>query len=472
MIWDRNTLCKILNINLQHSTYSKFNNVLTHSKYVSKGDIFIALKGSNNDGHDFIHEALSKGAYLVLFSDTTKAHDLNANICFRLDNLEEHILKLAKYKRQRSKAKFIGITGSAGKTTTKDLLFNVLSKNFKLFKSYQSFNWQYYVISCLASIPDDIEFAIFEFGMCNKGEILESTKLFKLDIVVINNVFPAHIGYFNSVEEIAHAKSEILQNINPKESTAIINFDNYKEVFSYYIKSLRISNVIVFGKEKESQIELEYYSSFLDNHEFKSKFIYRIKEKKYTIIRNNIHKSVGENFRSVLGVILALGLDVEEYIEKFVQFDPQLGRGKVISVQSNKNKNENLYLYCDYYNSNPVALQKSLISLGNMPQKYKISIIGDMLELGENSIQFHLEIIKFIKKANIQTLILVGEEVKCIFAATQNIKELKSYLFENVEELIPKLDELLPPGSMTLIKGSRKTGLEKILMNWNIKHDI
>ncbi|MBF8246853.1 MAG: UDP-N-acetylmuramoyl-tripeptide--D-alanyl-D-alanine ligase [Rickettsia sp.] len=470
MIWSKDYLSRLLSLNLTQINCNQFNNVRVNSKYVEEGDIFITLQGTESDGHDFIDDAISRGARLVLYSKDIDKKFLNPAICIKSDNLKNKLIKLAKDKRSRSKAKFIAITGSAGKTTSKEILHHILSKNFKTFKSPKSFNYGVHIISALASIPDDIEYAIFEFGMNKKGEILKSTEIFQIDIIIINNVFPVHIEFFQSIEEIAEAKSEILQRLDSSKSISIINFDMYKEIFLKHIRKLKLQNIIIIGKDKYSQIELEKYHVISTVNELKVQLIYSVQNTRYSFVRSYIDKSLGENFRSVLGVILALNLDINESIKEFSNFTPQLGRGKILSILNNQGKN--LYLYCDYFNSNPIAVQKSLMSLANMPQNDKIAIIGDMLELGKDSKKFHSDIVPFIKNAKIKKLILVGKEVKIIFEQVKDMQEFQTFIFPDVEALMPKLDKLLIPESITLIKASRKIGLEKILKNWNIKDVI
>ena len=210
MIWTSKQISQALDI--KFSSKNNFGILQFNSKDVTEGDIFIALKGGARDGHDFVLDAINRGAGLAIVSQDVK--DVPESKVIKVENTFEALQDLAEYKRQNSKAHFIGITGSVGKTSTKEILGLVLESFGKTFISRNNFNNQIGVPINLASVSDDDEFVVIEMGMRAAGEISHLTKQVTPDIAVITSVAEGHLEFFDSVEKIADAKSEIFEYTN------------------------------------------------------------------------------------------------------------------------------------------------------------------------------------------------------------------------------------------------------------------
>ena len=496
MIWNSKTLSAALGITISNSI--NCNEVQFNSKDVKKGDLFIALQG-NRDGHDYVLDAIDKGAATVIVSKQVEITDKDKIIL--VDDCFEVLQKMALYKRENSKAKFIAITGSVGKTSTKealktlltetndkslDLLYNEANKEeFKgnterrtaaytlvredmstgltyklpleasyirslIFASRGNFNNHLGLLINLASMPDDTEYAIFEFGMNHKGEIRELVQILKPNIAMITNISEAHLEFFNSLEEIAEAKCEIFENFS-KNDIAIINADTncYNKILSI-LENLSITNIHSFGRSSKASAELILYEKLEDQVHLK----YKINNKTLDVTIPFVPGHFAENYTGVLLIIDILGKDLEIAANHLANISPTKGRGEIINIQ-------NCRVICDYYNASPASMKAALEYLKQVPAENKTAIIGDMLELGGDSKRLHEELVPYILDAGGSKVYLVGANTKYIYDLLPS-KIAKKY-FKNVDELITHITDLFEGNELILIKGSRGVKLDKIV---------
>lgn len=445
MIWNSKTLSAVLGITISNSI--NCNEVQFNSKDVKKGDLFIALQG-NRDGHDYVLDAIDKGAAAVIISKRVEINDKDKIIL--VDDCFEALQKMALYKRENSKAKFIAITGSVGKTSTKEALKVLLQHDFLVFASRGNFNNKLGMLINLASMADDTEYTIFELGMNHKGEIRELVQILKPNIAMITNISEAHLAFFNSLEEIAEAKCEIFANFS-KNDIAVINADTncYNKILSI-LKNLSITDIHSFGRSSKTSAELILYENLGEQVYLK----YKINNKVLDVTIPFIPRHFTENYTGVLLIIDILGKDIEIAANHLANISPTKGRGEIINVQ-------NCRVICDYYNASPQSMKAALEYLKQVPAENKTAIIGDMLELGENSKRLHEKLVQYILDAACSKVYLVGVNTKYIDDLLPS-KIAKKY-FKNVDELITHITDLFEGNELILIKGSRGVKLDKIV---------
>ncbi|HJD54960.1 MAG TPA: UDP-N-acetylmuramoyl-tripeptide--D-alanyl-D-alanine ligase [Rickettsia endosymbiont of Proechinophthirus fluctus] len=445
MIWNSKTLSAVLGITISNSI--NCNEVQFNSKDVKKGNLFIALQG-NRDGHDYVLDAIDKGAAAVIISKRVEINDKDKIIL--VDDCFEALQKMALYKRENSKAQFIAITGSVGKTSTKEALKVLLQHDFLVFASRDNFNNKLGMLINLASMADDTEYAIFELGMNHKGEIRELVQILKPNIAMITNISEAHLEFFNSLEEIAEAKCEIFANFS-KNDIAVINADTncYNKILSI-LKNLSITDIHSFGRSAKTSAELILYENLGEQVYLK----YKINNKVLDVTIPFIPRHFTENYTGVLLIIDILGQDIEIAANHLANISPTKGRGEIINIQ-------NCRVICDYYNASPQSMKAALEYLKQVPAENKTAIIGDMLELGDNSKRLHEKLVQYILDAACSKVYLVGINTKYIDDLLPS-KIAKKY-FKNVDELITHITGLFEGNELILIKGSRGVKLDKIV---------
>lgn len=443
MIWNSKTLSDALRVSVPQSITA--NEIQFNSKDVKKGDLFIALQG-NKDGHNYVQDAIHQGASAVIVSKQVDISDQSKIIL--VDDCLKSLEQLALYKRKNSNAKFIAITGSVGKTSTKEALKTLLEHDALTFASRGNFNNHLGLLINLASMPDDTEFAIFELGMNHKNEIRELVKILKPNIAMITNISEAHLEFFDSLEDIAEAKCEIFESFN-KNDIAVINSDSncYDKIIST-LKKLSIENIHNFGKSSLAKLIL---------YEFSEEQVH-LKYKIYdTIIETTvplIPKHFAENYAGILLIIFLLNQALNKASSYLVDIRLTKGRGEIIGIGNSR-------IICDYYNASPASMKAALEYLEQMPSKNKTAIIGEMLDLGQNSERLHKELVPYILDSGCSRVFLVGTNTKYVYDLLPT-KIAKAY-FENVNELITSTNNLFKNDELILIKGSRGITLDKII---------
>ncbi|WP_425361383.1 UDP-N-acetylmuramoyl-tripeptide--D-alanyl-D-alanine ligase [Candidatus Tisiphia endosymbiont of Ceraclea dissimilis] len=456
MIWSARDLSNALNIEVHpdiHGGQVQFN-----SNSVTDGDLFIALKGAN-DGHNYALHALERGANAVIISqEITGLPD--EKVIMVPDTLTA-LHQMAEYKRQKSQAKFIGVTGSSGKTGTKEAIKTVLSHFGSTFASRGNFNNHLGVPINLASLPDDIEYAVFEMGMNHPGEIRTLTKMVKPDISVITTISEAHLEFFQSQLHLVDAKCEIFEGMS-KDGIAVIDLDSpyYNRVLQN-LKQLSINNIYSFGTSPYADCSLISYEYQQITQQVRLR--YSIHNTKIDIKIPLVPEHYARNYTIALQMSAILNLDINvaaRQLNKILLMD---GRGKLINA---KYHGQDYQIICDYYNANPESVKAALLYLKQLSGKKKIAIIGDMLELGDNSIKFHKDLIPAILDSGANRVFLVGNNTQYIYQSLPD--EIEKIHFDNVDLLIENLSKLLKGNELILIKGSNSTQLSKIIQSFEL----
>ena len=399
--------------------------VSTDSRKCGQHDVFIAISGEKFDGHDFVPDVIAAGCPLVIVNRLLPDVLPEKQIVVT-DTLIAYG-KIGAYNRSLFKGKVIGLTGSAGKTTTKEELKFALTEFGKVYATVGNHNNFIGVPESLCNMDLTADFAVIEMGMSSKGEISRLTSFVKPDIAIITNVYPMHIEFFKNLQGIAEAKAEIFEGLPPKGGIAIINADtNYADILEQKAAAHN-AEIVKFGQNHQPKVKVD-------------------------------NVSAGEhclyNAWCVLKTVEALGLNVAKAAEKIKTFEPLEGRGKPYTLNLSANKGT-YTLIDDSYSGQPEAMKLAIKSLNGLKAGgRKIAVLGKMAELGACSKQKHIEIGRELAKSNINIVVGVCPEMKDMLAELP--PRITQYYFENKDNLADfLLNQLLQNKDIVLIKGAR-----------------
>ena len=423
--------CEVLYIKTNLDNTQKFN-ISTDTRKLQKGDIYLPLRGENFDGHNFIDKALENGARGYFTQDRFKINK-NADFVIYVKNSLIAYLELAKYIRNKINPTVIAITGSCGKTTTKELLYSVFSTQFKTHKTLLNHNNEIGLCETFFNMPEDTEVAIIEMGMRNLGEIELLSKYSTPDIGIISNIGSAHVERLGTLKNIAIAKCEIASNL--KKDGLFIG-PNSKQIQDNLVFD---GNKIYTDIENAQNIQIS-----ID----KTHFTYKDIEYELAI--------AGEyNVSNALLVIEAAkskGVTFENIKKGFLNYKP-------IEKRWEKTVIKGLTFINDSYNANPESMNAVLKTFLSVYPRPIILVLGDMGELGKDEIMYHKQIGEFLCNYKDVTLLTVGTLARHIARNTT----LKSVEFENNEECAKYIIQNAPSNSTILLKASRAMKFEQII---------
>lgn len=445
-IWPKSDLEAVLSAKLQKDYYGavKFN-----SQEVVPGDIFVALPGGIRDSHIFVQNAYEMGASLCIVNQKIEAYDGQEFVV--VADPYEALLNLAKFKRDRSKAKFIGVTGSVGKTTTKELLHHMLKNFGKTISTYKNYNNHLGVPLTLASMPDDTEFAVIEMGMNHAHEIDFLSKIARPDIAVITTVEAIHLENFESVAGICDAKCEIFDGMKAG-NIVILNGDN--AYIERQIDTAKSKDLVPFLFGNSENCDYKISDSELNPT---LSFVLSTKNSKVNIKSHFSGRHNAYNIASSLAVIDKIGLDIKQAASTLEDFYAGAGRGEKITAYID---GKEITLIDDSYNAGPASMTASIIATTNLPGR-KILVLGEMRELGPDSIRYHEEIAQFISNLDIDLVLCCCGNMKYCFAKLP--ESMKGGFYESSSDLLADLPKYIKSGDIVLVKGSNGTGLYKNL---------
>ena len=392
MLWNKDEIIKATGGDCEKNNWQS-SCICLDSRKIKKGDIFIALKTEKSDGHKYIETAISKGAVAVIVS---KKSNLDIPQILVKDTMQA-LTDIGIYARNKLQGKIIGITGSVGKTTTKDMLKNTLSTYGETYATSGNLNNHLGVPLTLAHAPLDAKFIIIEMGMSSLLEIDALTKIAKPDIAVVVSVENNHIEFFDGINQIAQAKSEIFNGLNKNGIAIYNNSTNCTEIILDNAQK-NTNNIVSYGKNNIKDIEI------INNHQTVSLDISG-KEIKVKINGLGSHRIL--NTLAVLNVISKLGLNLSNAVKKIQDIKPTVGRG---SSEKVKIKDGEITLFDESYNASPASMRSALEVLSLTKTKgRRIAVLGDMLELGKDSSNLHKELIDDINKNNIDIVFACGK---------------------------------------------------------------
>ena len=418
-----------------YKIFQDSSGVSIDTRTIKQNNIFFAITGPNFNGNKFANEAIKKGAIYAIVDEQIEIGD-NSNRIIVVKDCLQTLSDLANFHRMRMNSKILAITGSNGKTTTKELINSVLSLKYNTIYTTGNLNNHIGVPLTLLRINNKTEITVLEMGASSLNEINHLCNISRPDYGYISNFGNAHLEGFGSIEGVIKGKSELYEHIfanagiifyNHDDKTQNIKLKAYKNKFSFGLEKGNIKYKI---KEHKKIIELEcqgenYKSSLYGIHNCQNIMAAILVGKFFNVTKESIKKGIKS-------------------------YNPKNKRSQIITTKTNK-------ILLDAYNANPSSMEAALIHFSNSNEKNKIIIIGDMFELGKDSLQYHQKIINLCEKIDFKKVFIVGE----IFSKTNYSKAFISKL--NVNELIDHLKSLSIKNSCVLVKGSRGIELEKIV---------
>ena len=421
---------------------------------INIGDTYLGIKGENFNGSKFYMEALEKGAKVCILQDV-KIDIENVskykNIAIvKVNDVVLALQQMAEYKRSLYNIPVIGITGSVGKTSTKDILASIMSRKYKVLKTKGNFNNQIGLPLTILELKDE-DALVVEMGMGNLGEIKTLSKIAKPDVAVITNVGTSHIGNLGSRENILKAKLEILEGLK-EGGTLVINNDN--DMLNKWNLEYNKSNVITFGIDEKSKVMAQniIYKENSSNYDI------NIDGKAY-----NMHINIGGKhfvYNSLCAVCVGRIFDISiDEIKKGIEnFELTKSRMEII-------KKGNITIINDCYNASLDSMKASIEYLKAQRGTTKIAVLGDMLELGDFSKSLHQEVGKIVAHNKIDILVTVGNEAKYIAeeAIKNGIVERNVYCYNNNLDAIEKIKNLTSDNCVILVKASNGMNFKEIV---------
>lgn len=415
------------------------DNISTNSKEIKENTLFIPLIGDKFDAHDFISDVIKSNCTCII-----SQKEINADNYILVEDTKKALMDLAEYYRSLFDIPFIAITGSVGKTTTKDIVHKVLSQKYVCLKTEGNFNNEIGVPKTIFNLTNNTEVAVIEMGMSDFGEIHNLSKIVKPDLCLITKIGLGHTENLKNKEGVLKAKLEIIDFMK-ENGKLILNFDD--GLLSAYNNS--DINIIGVGENNKSDLLINsYIEKGLDGLSFNCSY----EDENFNIESSLLGKSLITNlaFGVITGVLL--GLSAEEIKNGIKEVTPTKNRMEII-------RTPNFNIVSDCYNANPTSMMSSLYFLSTCKDK-KIAILGDMLELGKEEIFLHEEVGEYISSINIDILICFGLLSEYIYKKANVIKK---YFCSTKDEIYGILDGIILDNSVILIKGSRGMKLEETI---------
>ena len=422
------------------------------SRTLAAGELFVALQGPNFDGHDFIAKAFEKGAAAAVSHSpigATGTSDLPgaAPLIFVEDTMAA-LRRLGQAARERSRARFIGVTGSVGKTGTKEALARCLRAQAPTAASAASLNNHWGLPLSLARLPHDAAYGVFELGMNHPGEIRDLTALLRPEVALITNVEAVHFGYFDSVEEIADAKAEIFEGMGP-EGAAVLNRDSpHFERLAAKARAAGLQRIMGFGRDARAEARLIECALEADGSRVEAEILGQ--RLRYRIALPGAHWVA--NSLGVLATVAAVGADVARAALELERLEPMAGRGLRHGIALPGGAFE---LIDDSYNANPISMHAAIEVLGRAlvgPRGRRIAVLGDMLELGPGSAQIHADLARPLKEAVIDLVLTCGADMAALDDALP--APLRGGHAADSAALVPLAKAAVGVGDVVLVKGS------------------
>ena len=420
------------------------------SREVQPGDLFVAMPGTAHDGHRFVAGAFAAGAAGAVVSRPAEGpHVLVGDTARALGDL-------GRASRDRSRARVVGVTGSVGKTSTKEALYAALDRNApgRVHRSVKSYNNHTGVPLSLARLPREAEFAVFEMGMNAKGEIAALTRLVRPHVALITAIAPAHIEKLGSEEAIADAKAEIFEGLEPGGIAILPNDSPHRDRL---VKAARrhAGSILTFGRG-DADVHALHAVRSADGGSLITAALLAC-ELTFTISQRGEHWV--SNALAVLATVEALGLDAALAGLALADFGGLKGRGErhLLRVDGGE-----ALLIDESYNANPASMAATLKSLGaEAGVSRRIAVLGPMRELGEHSEALHAGLAPAVLEAKVDELVLVGEDMRPLENALGG--EVRVQRAQDADDASEILSAMLLPGDAVLVKASNSVGLAKLV---------
>ena len=431
-----------MNIDAIHEVFLSSTGICTDTRKILKGELFIALKGPNFNANELAKEALEKGAIAAIIDDQNF-----------LDNYEQYILvgdglktlqDLANYHRKYLNTPLIGITGSNGKTTTKELVLCVLAKKYKVLATAGNFNNHIGVPLTLLKMAKEHEIGIVEMGANHVGEIAKLCEIAEINYGLITSIGKAHLEGFGSVENIKKTKRAVYDFALANNGKCFVNesLESVKDLFDG-----KADQLIGYGAKGKFEIQNIYQNEKgIEIHLRNNGNSFKIKSQLFGTYN-------ALNVISALAVGHYFDIGMDEMIDAIAHYSPDNNRSQIKSFRGGK-------FIMDAYNANPTSMRLAIESLAADKKKNKFLILGDMVELGENAEEEHNKIIELIEKLNLKSVVIGSK-----FNETKKSKHCAKFI--DISDAKTYLDQYDFLDHLVLVKGSRSIALEKLFDDIN-----
>ncbi|MDP9809631.1 UDP-N-acetylmuramoyl-tripeptide--D-alanyl-D-alanine ligase [Rhizobium tibeticum] len=428
------------------------------SRSIASGEAFFAIKGDRVDGHDYASMAMANGAALLVVSEARLPAMGRLTVpVIVVEDVLAALGKLGQASRARSRAQIIAVTGSVGKTTTKEMLRRVLSPSGKVHASVASFNNHWGVPLTLARMPLDTYFGVFEVGMNHPDEIRPLVKMIQPHVAVITTIAPAHLGNFKSIREIATAKAEVFEGVVPG-GQVVLNRDN--DQFNFLERTAEthgIQHVHSFGQHAKAEFRL---AEFNGSDQSSTLWITIDGETKEVAI-GAPGRHIAENALAALGVVKLVGADMQQAIAALATLQPEKGRGRRHRLAIERSS---FTVVDESYNANPASMRAAIAVLArSVPTGTgrRVAVLGDMLEMGDYAERVHSDLAGPLLAAGIEHVWLAGPEMVALKESLPESVQVVHY--EKTEELAEYILNAVAAGDVLMVKSSLGIGFGKIV---------
>ena len=420
------------------------------TRTLKPGDLFVALKGEARDGHEFVKAAFDAKASAALVS---RKPDGVTGALLTVSHVQRGLEDLARASRARSRAKIVAVTGSAGKTTTKEMLRLAFGALGSTYASAASYNNHWGVPLSLASMPRETEYGVFEVGMNHFGELRNLVSFVRPHVALVTTIAPAHLEFFGNCEAIADAKSEIFEGILPGGIALIPADSEYAARLTARARQASVSRVMSFGA-KGSDAKLIGFCESEGGMKVQSEILGRRVD--FRIAAPGAH--IAANAIGALLSVAVLEGDVLNAAAALSQFEALKGRGARFRVKAGNGSAE---IIDESYNANPASMAAALALLGSANAKRRIAVLGDMLEMGTDGARHHADLARLVEAARVDVVYANGAQMKSLWEALPTSRR-GSYAATSSENA-PLVAGGLQDGDVVLVKGSLGSRMAAII---------
>jgi UDP-N-acetylmuramoyl-tripeptide--D-alanyl-D-alanine ligase len=418
------------------------------SRTLAKGDAFFAIQGENRDGHDFVEAALKGGAGLAVVTRANRARFAATAPLLAVDDVLGALRDLARAARARSPAKIVAVTGSVGKTSTKDALRLALSADGETHASTASYNNHWGVPLSLARLPESAKYAVFEIGMNHAGEITPLTQMVRPHVAIVTTIEPVHLEYFGTLEKIADAKAEIFSGVEPN-GAAVLNRDNAQyQRLADAARMADVARIVSFGEHKDAEARLMRYALHAECSTVEARILGQ--DVTYKLGAPGLHQVL--NSLAVLGAAALAGADLAVAALALNNLKAGPGRGTRVQLAV---PGGTALLIDESYNANPASMRAAIALLGQAPvgpRGRRIAVLGDMLELGGEAAALHRGLAEPLAAAKIDLVYCSGPHMRALWEALPS--GARGGYAETAAALEPSVVDAVSAGDALMVKGS------------------
>ncbi len=434
-----------------------FTGIGIDSRNISRGELFVAIKGDVHDGHSFLTDVIGKKVDGLLVGRDKKdqlpyqAWHKRGIVCLTVNDTTRALGDLAAFHRKRTNVSVVAITGSNGKTTTREMTAAVVSRRFKTLSSSKNFNNEIGVPLTLFELNSGHQWAVVELGMNAPGEIDRLAEICRPDIGVITNIGPAHLEGVGSLDGVMRAKGELLARIKP-DGVAVLNADDHRVL---QLAQKTGTQVLFFGRSEKARVRAQQVAA----SGLGTTFTLVLPEMQICVALKIAGVFMVSNALAAAAVGCQLGISAEEIKAGLENFQPALGRMNILQTR------KGITIVNDTYNANPASMEAALTTLAELKRHSRsIFVVGDMFELGDHAETLHYEIGSLAARSKITRLYATGSFAQKIAAGARSQKmDFRNIFTGSKEQILNDLMGWLEPNDWILVKGSRAMKMEDIV---------